>query len=334
MKTKKRRLVCGLLVAAVVLGLAVPVARATTWGSKKVTCPLCGTVNIFQVVGSYGSYIYSWPSKFQYIFWPRTDKRVIYSCRKCRLSCFMWDFEGLPQEKHAAVRQQLAGVKFDQEYAEYSEIPMAQRLRAAEKVYAALDRDEEFWCDFYRVLAYHLEQDMNALPEGKEKATLQREVDAARRKALAQVERLLPLLASRGQTGRRKEFLLIRGAMKRFLRDDPGALADFKQAAGLTYTNPKMPAEDAQGLDEYLSKLLQEYRELIEKQPSPASPKTGVAEKPKASGDAKKPAASAGAEKPPVGDGTSLWLTAVLVATGVLAVALAATLIVHRRRRA
>ena len=59
------------------------------------------------VWGSYGSYIYQEPSKLQLIFWPYTDTPAWYSCKKCRLSVFMEDFDKVPPEKIAELRQML-----------------------------------------------------------------------------------------------------------------------------------------------------------------------------------------------------------------------------------
>src|SRR3979409_1235572 len=80
---------------------------ATTWSPKEVVCPLCKTVNTFMDVMSYGSYIYQWPEKFQLIYWPLTDTNVLYSCKKGRLTAFMWDFAVIPKEKLLIVKTRL-----------------------------------------------------------------------------------------------------------------------------------------------------------------------------------------------------------------------------------
>jgi len=260
-----------LLVGALLAGLS-GAALSTTWSPHKVKCPLCGAENEFQAIMSYGSYIYSWPSKFQLIFWPLTDRNAVYTCKKCRLSTFMFDFAKLPKEKHEAVKNALKDVKFDKEYASYSEIPMTQRLKVAEKVYAQLDKDDEFWCRFYRVLAYHFDDERSQAKEDKAREALQKEADAARRKAVEFAEKLL---AAKDRADQRKESLLIRGAMRHFLRDDKAALADFEEAAKLTYRNKAFAESgnpDAEkNADNYLSGLLKEYTELLtKKQPLPS----------------------------------------------------------------
>jgi hypothetical protein len=244
------------LAALLVFSIAAR-ASATTWFPKEVTCPVCHTKNTFLTWGSYGSYIYQWDSKFQLIFWPITDSPTVYTCKKCHLSAFMWDFEQTPVEKHAEILKQIEGVKLDYEYpvdtfypgAEYLRIPTTQRLLVAEKVYQVLGRDDDFWCQFYRVLGYHYEAEKK-----------QPQADEARRKALAIAEKML---SDKKHEGERKELLYITGAMRHFLKDDAGALKDFREAQGLKYLNKELEAEQVKNYDAYLSDLLRQYVELL-----------------------------------------------------------------------
>ena len=252
----KTKLAMCVLVAALFIGSSVRVS-ATTWFPKEHTCPVCKTKNTFLVIGSYGSYIYEWPEKFQFIFWPLTDSPTVYSCKKCHLTTFMWDFEKTPKEKHAEILKQLKGVKLDyaqargghDEGADYLRIPVTQRLAAAETVYKILERDEDFWCRFYRVMGYHYEAEKK-----------QAEADASRRKALSIAELML---ADKKREGERKEVLLITGAMRHFLKDDKGALKDFREALELKYQNKELNAEESGGRDAYLTNLLRQYVEKL-----------------------------------------------------------------------
>ncbi len=231
------------LVLAAVMLVALPgEVAATRWSQTKVTCPICATVNTFFVVASSGGYIYEWPSKYEYIFWPYTEQDVAHSCGKCRLTCLMGDFADVPAEKHEAIRRAMDGVTFSGPHDDYSDIPMPQRLEAAEKVYVILERDDRFWCHFYRVMGYHY-----AAEGMQEKAT------GARRKALALAQKILQKQGSKGEA---KELLLISGAMKRLLNDDSGALRDFRAAARLTYTDSFMVPDEVANKDAYLSDLL------------------------------------------------------------------------------
>jgi hypothetical protein len=244
------------LVLAAALSLAAAGAEATTWAAYKVKCPLCGTVGQFHEICSCGSYIYHWPSKYQYVYWPDTTGRVLRTCLKCRLTLFMWDFreDSGPQciaGREPDLRRALAGVAFTPEAQDYESIPMVQRLEVAERVYRVLGRDDEFWCRFYRVRAYHLDE------AGQADAAA-----VARQQALALAERLLD---SGKNEHRRKELLLVAGAMRHFLKRDTRALADFREALGLKYTNPAGEVSSAQGLDRYLTALLKDYIGQIEK---------------------------------------------------------------------
>lgn len=218
---------------------------ATTWSPKEVVCPLCKTSNTFMEVMSYGSYIYQWPEKFQLIFWPLTDTNVLYSCKKCRLTAFMWDFAEIPKEKLTAIKTKLDTLALKPVEEAYNKIPMSQRLDIAAGIYTVLVQDEAFWCRFYRVKGYHYEAE-------------KREADAAsaRGKALEICQRQL---AAKEDPGARKELLMISGAMRYFLNDNAGALKDLREAAELTYNNAKLDAEQSKNFNEYLSALLKDY---------------------------------------------------------------------------
>jgi len=241
--------VCIIVLATAFAGLRIE-ANATTWAPKKVVCTLCKTENTFMEIASYGTYIYNWPEKFQYIFWPLTDANVLYSCKKCRLTAFMWDFEQLPVDKLPEIKRQLDSVGAKPFEEPYWKEPMSARLEIAAKVYSVLSKGDSFWCQFYRVQGYHFEAE-------------KRESDAAsaRRKALEMDQKQL---SAAENAGVRKELLLISGAMRYFLKDDPAALKDLREAAGLTYRNPKLESEQATNVDRYLSALLKEYIARIE----------------------------------------------------------------------
>jgi hypothetical protein len=237
-----------LLIITLLCGAAV--ASATTWFADDVECPLCGETNEFQVVGSYGSYIYDWPSKFELIFWPDTDGNVLYSCRKCKYTCFMYDFRDPPEDKLYALREAAAEVDFGGSFKAYTDIPMIDRLAAAEKVYRVLEWDEDSWCRFYRIVGYHAET------QG-----LTEEAAAARSEALAIAE---TMLEDEARAGERKQFLVITGAMRYLRGDEAGARADFEAAVPLTYDNAALEAERNEGYGGYLTALLEEYIAKIE----------------------------------------------------------------------
>jgi hypothetical protein len=240
-------------------------AGAITGGPADFKCPICGTKNTFWEYWSYGSYIYQWPSKFQLIFWPYTDPHFLFHCKKCRFTAFSGDFQRPPQDKEKQIRELLRGIQVDDtarlpepsdpeartdlNKTPYMKVPMAVRLEIAEKVYGLWGFNDLEWCHFYRVKSYHL--------QAEEKLA---EAETARRKAL---ELSLKIMQEPERAFQRKELLLIAGAMRHYLKDTPGALADFEAAAKLTYENPKLEPEKNKGYDGYLSKLLEEYRTAI-----------------------------------------------------------------------
>lgn len=85
-------------------------AFATTWAPVEVVCPVCKHKNTFMGIMSFGNYIYHWPSKFQYIYWPLTDTNVLYSCSNCHYTALMFDFNDPKPEKLAQIKQMLANL--------------------------------------------------------------------------------------------------------------------------------------------------------------------------------------------------------------------------------
>lgn len=241
-------------------------SNAITWFPKEVTCPVCDTKNIFMQWGSYGSYIYQYPSKYQLVFWPYTASPAWYSCKKCRYSTFMDHFEILSKDKIAAVKEALKEItlpaqterseKESLESPPYLEIPISARIVAAEQIYRALGQtDPEFWSHHYRVVGYHFAREKH-----------EKKAEEARRQALAFAE---GLLNDKKHKDQRKELLYIAGAMRHFLKDDPGALKDLTEAKELTFVNSKLEADQSKGYDAYLSDVIKEYLEMLQQGKGP-----------------------------------------------------------------
>ena len=220
-------------------------ASAITWVPEDFNCPLDKEKNTFLVVASYGSYIYSYPSKYQWLFFPRTDSPTFYLCKKCNLATFMWDFDKLPPEKLDAIRKALSGVKVSKAFKEYTEIPVVERLEIMEKVYTALGKDDEWWEDFYRIKGYHY---------GKIGDTAK--AAEARKKSLALIQK--DLANPKSETPK-KILLYVSASMKHFLGDDRAALADLNAALSTKYANPKETAEESKGAEEGLNERIKDY---------------------------------------------------------------------------
>jgi hypothetical protein len=232
---------------ALLLALAAN-AFATTWFPTRITCPVCGTVNEFQVAGSYGSYVYQEPSKLQYVFWPATTDKFLYTCKQCRLTAYMGDFEAVPPEKVGELAKVLEReAKIQGPLVPYFEIPMTERLPVAEKVYQVLGRDDQFWSEFRRIQGFHLEA-----------ASRADEARAARLKALEIAEKLL-----REPSSTRKETLVIAASMRKITGDAAGAKRDLEEARSLTFESKELGAESSEGLNGYLDSLIEELLQAL-----------------------------------------------------------------------
>lgn len=233
------------------IGALLLYAFATSWAPVKKECPICGTKGIYYDISSYGSYIYDYPTKYEYIFWPYTDGKSLYTCKKCWFTSFIEDFKEVPQDKHKDIRKFLDSLALWETSGDYNVIPMSYRLIVAEHIYQIIGKDDEFWCHFYRVMGYH------CADEGKtEQAAL------ARTKALKVAERMLFNMEN---IGLNKELYIITGAMKYLLNDKLGALRDFKQAQKLTYEKAGLDKESLENMNLYLSYLINGYIAKIEK---------------------------------------------------------------------
>lgn len=226
--------------------------NATTWFPAEHTCPVCKHKHEYQEIGSYGSYIYNWPSKYQYVYWPLTDNPSVYCCPKCHFSTYMWDFDSIPENKVDTLTKFLSTVKLKKKYKDYLDIPMTTRLEIAENVYKILGQDNEFWCEFYRVKGYHYDQEKN-----KEKAK------EARLKSL-DLARFM--LSDSVYFGQEKEILFIIAAMNNFIGQKDSALIYLDKASLLTYENKKWKEENVKGLDGYLTDLIKQYKDFIRKE--------------------------------------------------------------------
>ncbi len=243
---KKLRLV----VFAIALILSVTHSSfATTWAPVEVVCPVCKHKNTFMEIMSFGNYIYHWPEKFQYIYWPLTDGNVLYSCSNCHYTAFMFDFKDTKAEQLAQIKKILAEQTFKGKYEKYNEIPMSERLAIAEKVYKIIGEDDAWWCRFERVRGYHF-------------AAEKKETEAAdaRKRALSLAEKLLQ---SKPKSPSEKELFLITGGMKYFLKDTEGAIKDLEKGLSLKFTAPDLEKEKAENFDQYLSSVMKEFLDAI-----------------------------------------------------------------------
>jgi len=225
--------------------------NATTWFPAEHTCPICKHKHEYKEIESYGGYIYNWPSKYQYVYWPLTDLPSVYCCPKCNFTTYMWDFDSVPENRVDTLTKFLSTVKLEKKYKDYIDIPMTTRLEIAENVYKILGRDNEFWCKFYRVQGYHYDQEKN---KEKAKESRLKSLDLARL-----------MLSDSVYFGQEKEILFIIAAMNNFIGQKDSALIYLDKASLLTYENKKWKEENVKGLDRYLTDLIKQYKEFIRK---------------------------------------------------------------------
>lgn len=236
------------LMGAFVLSMAGN-AAAITWFPEEFTCPVDGQKNTFMVIGSYGSYIYAYPSKYQWLFFPQTESNTYYLCKKCHLATFMWDFDKLPKDKLPEIKKALEGVKVSKAFKDYTDIPITERLEIIEKVYSLLGKDDTWWEQFYRIKGYHYGKEGNAATAAE-----------ARRKALDAVQKQL----QNPKSDQPKKLLLyISASMKHFLGDDKGALEDLQKAIATKYEDKDEKPEEVKSAEEGLNDRVKDYIERI-----------------------------------------------------------------------
>jgi hypothetical protein len=148
---RKKTILTGLLIFTF-----IGIIFATTWFDTKVKCPVCKTKNTFKQIGSYGTYIYNWPEKFEYIYWPVTETFSMYSCSDCRYSAFMWDFDDISGDTLEMIKSVIDTMQIDMKAKkDYTKIPMHEKMETAELFYMLYKTDNDFWCRFHRIKGYH-----------------------------------------------------------------------------------------------------------------------------------------------------------------------------------
>lgn len=126
------------------------IAHGISWVYVRKNDPISSNTVTVSVPESFGSYIYSWPSKYDLVFWPLTDPQWIWFCRKSGFASFGYDFDKLSKEEKVHLNQWL---KKNYKPSE-KELTHQEKLMWLEKVYAQRNKDDGFWCCFYRLMAY------------------------------------------------------------------------------------------------------------------------------------------------------------------------------------
>lgn len=136
-----RMLLCWALV------IALSDAKATTWADETVEDPVAaGEKCDVQVPASSGSYIYSWESKYDQVFWPLTDHAGLWFCQKSGFIAFIGDFDKISASERSAIQDHL-----QKHYSGSASIQ--QKLKLLEELYALRKKDDKFRNMLLRVLA-------------------------------------------------------------------------------------------------------------------------------------------------------------------------------------
>lgn len=130
------------------------ICYGTLVGKEESICPVCDHEITVMTVGSYGSYIYETDSKYDLIYFPYDGPKLnfIYLCPHCGYAQVSKDFFNLKGKEKTALKKMLS-----KKWSTISpeEITPEIRLNQAILVNKFLEKDEDFWVWFYRVLIYH-----------------------------------------------------------------------------------------------------------------------------------------------------------------------------------
>lgn len=212
-------------------------AFSTTWWPTRVADPVTQEGISVQIYGSYGSYIYNWPSKFDLVFWPYTDEEWIWLNPKSGYGAFANDFNDVSAEQAAHLKQWLKA-NYSQHEAPQSH---QEKLIWLEAVYHQRQMDAEFWCHFNRLMAYMFKHD--------------------RQISLSYVQKTMPLLQGKLRADpngfERIQVLYLLGEYSRRLGDKSNSKDFFKQAESATYQDEEGRLQQGHP---YTNSLIQEIR--------------------------------------------------------------------------
>ncbi|MBX3695847.1 MAG: hypothetical protein KF790_11820 [Steroidobacteraceae bacterium] len=170
---------------------------ATTWAPDKVQDPVNKDRIDVQQPASSGSYIYQWPGKSDQVFWPFTDGAWLWFNPGSGYIAFGNDFKEIDPPRLEALRVWLKA-NYDRANAPRTRLEL---LLWAERVYSARGMSNDFWCHFYRLMAFETRSDEAV--------------------SLAYIRKAIPLLADRlnseSEAGPTMEALYLLGEYNRRL---------------------------------------------------------------------------------------------------------------------
>lgn len=121
--------------------------QATTWADTEVDDPIAtgSKCSVYEPM-SWGGYIYSWPEKYDQVFWPTTVENGIWFCNRSGYAAFVGDFKNLSDSERKNIEAFLSS--------EYKgDNTIKTKLVLLEKIYELRNKDDNFKNYLLRVLA-------------------------------------------------------------------------------------------------------------------------------------------------------------------------------------
>jgi len=144
-----------LAIVSITLGSFVFSACAVTVGLETHQCPVCKEqISVLELV-SWGSYIYDWPSKYDLIYAPYNDPQFVWICPQCGYAQVAKYFSDISQDQSESLKAFL-GSQWKPKSP--NDITADTRFEQAILVNKFLEKDEDFWTWFYRVLICYYRQ--------------------------------------------------------------------------------------------------------------------------------------------------------------------------------
>ena len=158
-------------IMTMVLLVLSSLGQTITWQPTTVPDPLlAGAECQVNQPASYGGYIYRYPSRFDFVFWPLTDTNNIWYCEQSGYMGFMPAFEEIGPAEKPKIIQYIGENTFNPD-------DLLSKIHYLEGLYAVRDLNDEFRNKLLRVYArYHQE------------AGLYEQANAYRKQALSQIE--------------------------------------------------------------------------------------------------------------------------------------------------
>ncbi len=134
----------------ITIALSTLPSLATTWFDDEAIDPISGETTKVQSIGSSGSYIYRWDSKYDAVYWPLTTEAYIRFNTNSGYIAFGSDFEEISTNEIQKVKMYLSE-NYDPKHLPQSHL---EKLQWLEKIYSQRDTNDEFFIRHYCLLSY------------------------------------------------------------------------------------------------------------------------------------------------------------------------------------